>query len=665
MFPSALADHADGCVLGIDFGTTNTVAVLGWPDGRVRPLLFDGSPLLPSAVCLNASGVLLAGRDALQALLSSPERFEPHPKRRIDDGVLLLGGVQVPVGAAIEAVLGRVAEEARRVGGGPPKRVVLTHPASWYARRQGVLADAARRAGMPGAQLVAEPLAAAFHFADLLGERIPVGGHLVVYDFGAGTLDASVLRRTAEGFAVVASAGLADAGGLDVDAAVVAHFGAVYAERDRAGWQRLERPASPADRRLRQQLWDGVRAAKESLSRAGSALVHVPVLEVDAPLGRDQLEQLARPVVDRSVAAVRGVLLDAGLAPGDLAAVVLVGGASRMPMAATCLHRAFGIAPTALEQPELVVAEGSLRTVPDLAPPTVPARVAAPPVATAAAAPPPAVSTPGPVATPAAPPEPAVTTLGPRWVRLAAAAAAVVLLLVGAVVGLERLFSADGGGGRGNAGGGAVTGGGHGIPAAGGTAAVGASAGTGGSPGPSARSAGPSGGSGVRSGPGGPGGAGGGAASPTRGSQSTTNAGWVNSPAPLYWNADAHSVVARIGIRMTPDSGSGVPMPDYEIEAYLNGRVTTPAYAGDLLIWPARTSLTISWSVETHKCTGELVDSKSYSGAYSDFEEPEIDVTNYSGSFYSAATVTSLTVTLNGVTWHGSSATATTPCLTL
>ncbi|GFJ94989.1 Hsp70 family protein [Phytohabitans rumicis] len=347
--------------VGVDFGTSNTVAMLRWPDGRARPVLFDGAPLLPSAVFADPSGELFVGRDAVNAAMSYPEGFEPYPKRRIDEGVLLLGAAEVPVSEAIAAVLRRVVEETRRVAGRWPGEVVLTYPASWAARRRGVLLDAAARAGIAGPTLVPEPLAAAFHFAELLGARVPDGGHLLVYDFGAGTFDASVVRRTPEGFAVVASEGLGDTGGLDVDAALVAHLGAVYGGRDPGAWRRLESPAEPADRRRHRQLWDGVRAAKEALSRTGTALVHVPVLEQDAPIAREQLEQLARPVVDRSVTVARGALLDAGVDLPQLAGVILVGGASRMPIVATQLHRALGIAPTVLEQPELVVAEGSLR----------------------------------------------------------------------------------------------------------------------------------------------------------------------------------------------------------------------------------------------------------------------------------------------------------------
>src|SRR4051812_31467140 len=73
-----------GIHLGIDYGTSNTVAVLRWPDGRGRTLLFDSSPLLPSAVFATVEGPLLVGRDAERAARADPGRFEPNPKRRID-----------------------------------------------------------------------------------------------------------------------------------------------------------------------------------------------------------------------------------------------------------------------------------------------------------------------------------------------------------------------------------------------------------------------------------------------------------------------------------------------------------------------------------------------------------------------------------------------------
>jgi molecular chaperone DnaK (HSP70) len=139
--------------LGVDFGTSHTVAIARAADGRVRPLLVDGSPLLPSAVYAQPDGALVVGRDAVHSARLDPARFEPNPKRRIDDGSVLLGDREVAVTDLVTAVLARVAEEWRRAYGYAPPRLTLTCPASWGATRRGLLADAADRAGLGKARV--------------------------------------------------------------------------------------------------------------------------------------------------------------------------------------------------------------------------------------------------------------------------------------------------------------------------------------------------------------------------------------------------------------------------------------------------------------------------------------------------------------------------------
>jgi hypothetical protein len=348
--------------LGVDFGTSNTVAMLRWPDGRVRPLLFDGGPMLPSAVLADAEGSLLVGREAQHLARLRPEAYEPNPKRRIDDGTVLLGDRELSTVELFAAVLRRVAEEASRVAPAI-EQATLTCPAAWGSRRRQVLLDAANRAELPQPRLVDEPIAAASYFARITA--LPVGASVVVYDFGAGTFDAGVVRRGPTGFEVLASEGLADAGGLDIDAAIVSYFGGQYSG---PLWQRLSEPKSSPDRRANRLLWDDVRSAKETLSRTSTTLVPIPLLDADAPLGREQLEQLAGAILHRTVEATAAALRTAGLAPHQVAGVFLVGGSSRIPLAATLLHRTLGVAPTVIEQPELVVAEGSLDAVAESAP---------------------------------------------------------------------------------------------------------------------------------------------------------------------------------------------------------------------------------------------------------------------------------------------------------
>jgi actin-like ATPase involved in cell morphogenesis len=359
--------------LGIDFGTSSTVAALAGPDGRVRPLLFDGSPLLPSAVFAGPGIGVLVGADAVRAAVGYPAGFEPNPKRRVDDGTVWLGEREYPVLDLVAAVLRQVAAEAARVAGATPDEVVLTHPASWGRTRLAVLTGAAGRAGLARVRLVPEPVAAAAYFTAVLRQRIPAERFIVVYDLGAGTFDVSVVRPSPGGFEVVASEGLPDVGGLDLDAAVVDHVRTLTASAAGA-WQRLDWPQNPADQQARQALWHAARAVKEQLTRHTAGDLHVPLVGEQVRLTREEFEKAAHVHLDRTAALTLTVLRTAGIPREHVAGVFLVGGSSRIPLAATLLHRTLRIAPTVIDHPELVVAEGALHNgpapVPTSAPPS-------------------------------------------------------------------------------------------------------------------------------------------------------------------------------------------------------------------------------------------------------------------------------------------------------
>ncbi|WP_327005933.1 Hsp70 family protein [Dactylosporangium sp. NBC_01737] len=351
-----------GIRLGVDFGTSNTVAVVRWPDGRSRALLFDGSPLLPSAVYAEPGGTVIVGRDAVHSARLEPARFEPNPKRRIDDGTVLLGDREIPVNDLVATVLRRVRDEWTRTVGDVASEVTVTFPASWGATRRLAIADAAAAAGLGRVRLVPEPVAAAAYFTQVLGKDVPVGSVVVVHDFGAGTFDASVVARTQGGFEVLAVDGRDDIGGIDLDNAIVAHIGAICEPQAPQEWQRLMSPQTIEDRRARRLLFDDARVAKERLSRQPASDLTVPLLNIDVHLTRDELERLAQPLLEQTVRVTQGVMRWAQLSEGSIAGVFLVGGSSRMPLVGTLLHRALGTAPVVIEQPELVVAEGSMLT---------------------------------------------------------------------------------------------------------------------------------------------------------------------------------------------------------------------------------------------------------------------------------------------------------------
>jgi actin-like ATPase involved in cell morphogenesis len=347
--------------LGVDLGTTHTVAALTAADGRSQPLLFDASFLLPSSVYAEVDGHLLVGRDAERSARLDPSRYEPNPKRRIDDGTVLLGQREYAVSNLLAALLRRTADEASRVLGIMPVRTVLTYPANWATHRRSVLADAASRAGLPAPILVPEPIAAAAYFTMVLGRNIPPGGVLVVYDFGGGTFDTTVLRRRPDGgWDVLASDGLPDVGGVDLDAAIIAHLGQSLTSSDPERWRQLVEPADDAARRRSHLLREDVRAAKEQLSRSSTASVHLPLFETDVHVTRSEFEQLSRSYLQRTVDLTAATLQRAGVRGDQIGGLFLVGGSSRIPLVSTLLHQRLGVAPTLIEQPELVVALGSV-----------------------------------------------------------------------------------------------------------------------------------------------------------------------------------------------------------------------------------------------------------------------------------------------------------------
>ncbi|MFG1866747.1 Hsp70 family protein [Micromonospora arborensis] len=440
-----MAGQHEGFALGVDLGTSNTVAVLRWPDGRTRPLLMDGQPVSPSAVYADPDGTLHTGWDARRLAQADPARFEANPKRRVDEPTVLLGDRSYPPSDLLAAVLATVARAAvGTVGFLPP--AVLTCPAAWDATRRQVLADALLQAGWPqaaehtlagptppGTRLLREPVAAARYYAQVLHRPVPVGDAIAVFDFGGGTLDVAVLRNEGadpwgdSGFTVVADGGLPDLGGLDLDAALVQRVGELLGDRHAAQWARLTRPADPAQRRDQVRLWDEVRGAKETLSRSTVAPVAVPGVAEAVRLTRADVERVATPLLRRAVDRAREVIAAAGLSPDQLAGLFLVGGSSRIPLVARMLHAELGVAPTVLDQPELPVAEGALTDLPLRRPLPTPA-YAGPHIAAPAPPAPIPVSPPAPPASaaptvPSAPPAPTLPAGAPSTLPAGAAPA--------------------------------------------------------------------------------------------------------------------------------------------------------------------------------------------------------------------------------------------------
>ncbi|MDT8909695.1 type VII secretion-associated protein [Amycolatopsis sp. PS_44_ISF1] len=192
--------------VAVDFGTSSTCVVASVHGREPQVVVIDGHPLMSSAVYAAADGTLFVGQEAERQAAVDPSRYEPHPKRRIDEGELLLGDSVLRVTDVVHAVLARAVTEARRIAGDAEvDLLVLTHPAEWGAIRTRLLRQAAGGLAREVA-LVPEPVAAAVYHAATFtpgasaGDRTVEfsgrpGDVLAVLDLGGGTVDVSVVRR--------------------------------------------------------------------------------------------------------------------------------------------------------------------------------------------------------------------------------------------------------------------------------------------------------------------------------------------------------------------------------------------------------------------------------------------------------------------------------------
>ena len=356
--------------LGIDFGTTYTVGAVANQTGTVLvDVEGDGSCRMPSAVLLSDDLGFAVGQAAIHQALFRPDRFEPTPKRSIGDGEVWLGDEPRPVIDVIAAVLDRVGTEARNVAGSPPGRTVLTHPAEWGAVRLEVLRAAADSAGLGAVELVPEPVAAALEIGTA---TLSPGDHVAVYDFGGGTFDVAVLRRTKEGFEVAGPPGGRDPlGGEQIDNRIIEHLGSGPLG-EHPDWPKLMSPPDLEWRRHAAALRAEVRKAKEGLSNQTVWQLWIPGLSRDVQLSRSELEELIRDDVSATIRILVDTVRNAGVEPENLRGVYLVGGSSRIPAVFAQVWNELGVEPSVRGDPKTVVAQGATRWWPPPAakPPT-------------------------------------------------------------------------------------------------------------------------------------------------------------------------------------------------------------------------------------------------------------------------------------------------------
>jgi actin-like ATPase involved in cell morphogenesis len=345
-------------VAGVDLGTTYSAAAIAGSNGVTAVDLGTRATVMPSVVAVRADGDILAGAAAERRLVLEPSRAAREFKRRLGDPTpILLGGVPYGAETLSGHLLRSIVQAIAEREGGPPAIVALSHPANYGRYKLGLLEEASRVAAIPVVIFVPEPVAAAVHYSS--SERVAQGELIGVYDLGGGTFDASIVRRSDEGFEVVGQPdGLDRFGGIDMDEAVLGHVRHVLGD----ALQTVD-GTDPAVISALARLRDECRLAKEVLS--GDTDVAIPVmlpgLHTEVRLTRAEFEDMIRPRIRDTIEVLERTAALAGVEMASLARVLLIGGSSRIPLVGEMVRQATG-RPVGLDtHPKLSVALGSAR----------------------------------------------------------------------------------------------------------------------------------------------------------------------------------------------------------------------------------------------------------------------------------------------------------------
>ncbi len=368
------APATGGTVIGIDLGTTNSLAAIVGADGpRVLPDA-NGNALIPSVVSFLDGGEIVVGEKARAMAIINPRRTVYSVKRLMGRGYedvaaerTMLPYAIVPSDSArlvlveidgrrltpqeISAlILRKVREVAEAALGRPVDKAVITVPAYFDDSQRQATRDAAKIAGLTALRIVNEPTAAALAY----GLDTRREGTIVVYDLGGGTFDVSVLKITQGVFKVVSTNGDTHLGGDDFDQLIMQRVIDLVAAR------------TGADLKVLPQALQQIRLSAEALKIELSAK-ELATLEIDLGEGepvrytltRADFESLIAPLLQRTLHCCRAALADAHLKLTDVDELVFVGGSTRIPAVRALLEREFGRKPHTELDPDRVVALGA------------------------------------------------------------------------------------------------------------------------------------------------------------------------------------------------------------------------------------------------------------------------------------------------------------------
>jgi len=369
-----------GKIIGIDLGTTNSVAAVMVAGEPVVIPSAEGERLVPSVVAVNKNGERLVGRVARNQAITNPEntifsikrfmgrkyddpevqramKLVPYQVAKAPNGDLRvkLAGKEYSPPEISAMILSKIKRDAEAYLGEPVTQAVITVPAYFNDAQRNATKDAGKIAGLEVLRIINEPTASSLAYG-LDKKKNEV---IAVYDLGGGTFDISILDVGEGVFQVRSTSGDTFLGGDDFDQRIIDY---IADEFKRSNGIDLRN-----DRQSLQRLKEAAEKAKIELSSTMQAEINLPYITADSSgpkhlvmtLTRAKLEQLTEDLVERSLTPVKQAINDANLSKGEIDEIVLVGGMTRMPKIQSEVEKLFNKEPHKGVNPDEVVAVGA------------------------------------------------------------------------------------------------------------------------------------------------------------------------------------------------------------------------------------------------------------------------------------------------------------------
>lgn len=346
-----------GKIIGIDLGTTNScVAVIEGGEPTVIANA-EGNRTTPSVVAFSKTGERLVGQVAKRQAVTNPDRTISSIKREMGTSHKVHIDDKTFSPQEISAmILQKLKADAESYLGETVTQAVITVPAYFSDSQRQATKDAGKIAGLEVLRIINEPTAASLAYGL---DKEDQDQMILVFDLGGGTFDVSILEIGDGVFEVKATNGNNRLGGDDFDQKVVDWMVAEF--------KKSEGVDLTADKMAMQRLREAAEKAKVELSGVSSTNINLPYITADATgpkhldmtLTRAKFDELTADLVEKTMGPVRNAMADAGLKPGDIEKILLVGGSTRIPAVQDAVKKYFSKDPFKGINPDECVALGA------------------------------------------------------------------------------------------------------------------------------------------------------------------------------------------------------------------------------------------------------------------------------------------------------------------